>query len=214
MIPCPSDIAARLNVSRETMARLEAYVELLARWNHRINLVSAASLGEVWRRHILDSAQLHRHVPRDASNLVDLGSGAGLPGFILAILGVGDVRLIESDRRKSEFLREVARITGTAVTIHAARIEAVDPFVADVVTARALAPLDKLLSWAARFTGPETIGLFLKGRELADELTSAGDQWIMRTQVLGSLSDPQGHILRVEGLQHAPCRNDSGFPER
>ncbi|HUK06679.1 MAG TPA: 16S rRNA (guanine(527)-N(7))-methyltransferase RsmG [Stellaceae bacterium] len=213
MIPCPPNIAATLNVSRETMARLEAYVELLARWNHRINLVSAASLGEVWRRHILDSAQLHGHIPGDASSLVDLGSGAGLPGLVLAILGVRDVHLIESDRRKSEFLREVARITGTAVTIHPARIEAVDLFAADVVTARALAPLDKLLSWATRFTGPETIGLFLKGRELADELTSAGDQWIMRTQVLGSLSDPQGHILRVEGLQHAPCRNDSGFPE-
>lgn len=213
MIPCPPDAAAALAVSRETLQRLEIYVDLLARWNTRINLVSPASLSDVWRRHILDSAQLKPHIPATARTLVDLGSGAGLPGLVLAVLGISDVHLIESDRRKAEFLREAARLTQAKVTIHATRIEMVDDFSADVVTARAVAPLDKLLALAIRFVGPHTICLFLKGREVAGELTRARQQWIMHTQVLGSLTDPQGHILRVEGLQHAPGRSASGSPD-
>jgi 16S rRNA (guanine527-N7)-methyltransferase len=144
--------------------------------------------------------------------LVDLGSGAGFPGMVLAIAGVPGVYLIESDRRKVEFLREAARLTATSVTIRAARIEDVSPFETDVITARALAPLDKLLDWAVRFVNARTVCLFLKGREVADELTKAQHRWIMQTQVLGSLSDPQGYILRVEGLKHAPGRSHSGPP--
>jgi 16S rRNA (guanine527-N7)-methyltransferase len=214
MTACPSDIAATLAVSRETLARLQIYVDLLSRWNSRINLVSAASLDDAWRRHILDSAQLCPQIPSETQGLVDLGSGAGLPGLVLAILGVRGVQLIESDRRKAEFLREAARLTATSVTIRTARIEEVTPFETDVITARALAPLDKLLGWAVRFVGPRTVCLFLKGREIADELTKAQHRWIMHTQVLGSLSDPQGHILRVEGLKHALGRSGSGSPER
>lgn len=211
-VRCPSDIGASLGVSRETLERLQAYVDLLIRWNARINLVSPTTLREVWKRHILDSAQLRSSIPPTAETLADLGSGAGLPGLVLAILGIGRVHLIESDRRKAEFLREAARITGVNATIHAARIEAVEPFVADVVTARALAPLEKLLAWAVRFCGPDTICLFLKGREAAGELTRAQQRWIMRTQVVGSLTDAQGHILRVEGL-HATGRRASGLPD-
>lgn len=187
-------------------------MRLLIQWNARFNLVSANSLAEVWRRHILDSAQLRAHIPATARTTIDLGSGAGLPGLVLAITGLTGVHLVESSRKKAEFLREAARLTDTQIVIHACRIEEVPAFPADAITSRALAPLDKLLGYASRFAGPGTICLFPKGRGVADELTSARRKWIMRTQLLGSLSDPQGHILRVEGLQHAPNRSASGSP--
>ncbi len=199
----PDAVAAKLHVSRETLNRLRAYVDLLARWNARINLVSPGSLADVWRRHILDSAQLIRHIDRSVRVLVDLGSGAGLPGTILAILGVPEVHVIEADQRKAAFLREAARVTDTSITVHPARIEAVKAFPADVITARALAPVVQLLAWSAPFLGESTVCLFLKGQSLRDELTAAQGKWIMRTQILASLSDPTGHILRVEGLRAA-----------
>ena len=201
----PEAVAETLGVSRETLDRLRAYVDLLASWNARINLVGAASLADVWRRHILDSGQLIRHIDPGARVLVDLGSGAGLPGLILGILGVPEVHLIEVDQRKAAFLREAARVTKTSATVHATRIEAVTPFPADVVTARALAPLPQLLERAVPFVAENTVCFFLKGRDLSDELTAAQEKWIMRTQILASLADSTGHILRVEGLRaHRP----------
>jgi len=162
------------------------------------------SLGDVWRRHILDSGQLFRHLPAGASSLVDLGSGAGLPGLVLAILGAPGVHLVESDQRKAAFLREAARVTGTAVKIHATRSDSVAAFPASVITARALAPLPKLLEMAIPFVGPGSVCLFLKGGDVGDELTAAQTKWIMKPQVMVSESDPTGHILRLEELQHAP----------
>jgi 16S rRNA (guanine527-N7)-methyltransferase len=195
--------AETLRVSRETLARLQTYVDLLRRWNPRINLVSAGSLADVWRRHILDSAQLIRHIDPAMRVLVDLGSGAGLPGLILGILGVPEVHLVEADQRKAAFLREAARTTEARAIVHASRFESVKPFAADVVTARALAPLAQLLTWSAPFVAETTVCLFLKGQGLRDELTAAEETWIMRTQSLASLTDPTGHILRVEGLRAA-----------
>ena len=189
-----ADACARaLGVSRETQTRLETYVALLRSWNPRINLVSTESLRDVWRRHILDSGQLFRHLPASARNLVDLGSGAGLPGLVLAIMGAPDVHLVESDQRKAAFLREAARVTSTTVIIHASRSENVRAFSADVITARALAPLPKLLEMASPFIGPMTVCLFLKGGDVGDELTAARRQWIMNPQVMVSESDPTGH---------------------
>jgi 16S rRNA (guanine527-N7)-methyltransferase len=201
-----------LGVSREMLERLRSYVDLLTSWNGRINLVSADSLRDVWRRHILDSGQLIRHLDARARVLVDLGSGAGLPGLVLAILGTSGVHLIEADQRKAAFLREALRVTRTPATVHAARIESVPPFPADVVTARALAPLPQLLERCAPFVTGNTVCLFLKGRGLQDELTAAREKWIMRTQLLASLADPTGHILRAEGLR-AIDRPPSGRPD-
>ena len=204
--------AKLLGVSRETLGRLRSYVDLLTSWNHRINLVSAASLSDVWRRHILDSGQLIRHLDPNTRVLVDLGSGAGLPGLILGILGVPEVHLIEADQRKAAFLREALRVTRTVATVHAARIASVTPFPADVVTARALAPLPQLLERSAGFGTANTVYFFLKGRGVQDELTAAREKWIMRTQLLDSLADSTGHILRVEGLR-AVDRPPSGRPD-
>ena len=199
-----TEFDAAANVSRETLARLSAYVELLCRWNPKINLVGHATLKEVWRRHILDSAQLIEHIPASSRILVDLGSGAGLPGLILAILGIPETHLVESDQRKCAFLREAACVTQTKVTIQPHRIENIAPIAADIVTARALAPLTKLLEWAAPFIASHTICLFPKGKSLEDELTEARRAWIMKTQKLASQSDEASYILRVEELSHAP----------
>ncbi|MCC7046403.1 MAG: 16S rRNA (guanine(527)-N(7))-methyltransferase RsmG [Alphaproteobacteria bacterium] len=137
----PEAFAAQVDVSRETLDRLAAYVELLKRWQARINLVAASTLDDVWRRHILDSAQLYRFVEPKSARLYDIGSGAGFPGLVLAIMGLSDVHLIESDRRKIEFLREAARITATKITLHGKRVETIAPADADFVTALGCASL-------------------------------------------------------------------------
>ena len=200
----PDGFAAQTGVSRETVARLEAYAGLLKRWSGRINLVSRNTLGDLWRRHFLDSAQLLRLIPEKTRNLADLGSGAGFPGLVLAILGVSGVELLESDQRKCVFLREAARIANAPVKIIDSRIETVKPHAADVITARACAPLDKLLPLAQRFIVPETICLFLKGENVEEELTAARRNWRMSAARLSSRADPRGVILKLEQVTREP----------
>ncbi len=191
-------------VSRETLARLEAYAQLLTRWSARINLVGRDTIPDLWRRHMLDSAQLRRLVPNDAQSLVDLGSGAGFPGLVLAILGVSGVELVEADSRKAAFLREAARVTETKVAIRPCRIAAVPTHRADVVTARALAPLDRLLELACPFLGPGTVCLFPKGERAAEELTLARKRWTMSMALHNSIADPRGVVLRLHQVVREP----------
>jgi 16S rRNA (guanine527-N7)-methyltransferase len=192
-------------VSRETLARLEAYATLLGAWSTRINLVGRATLADMWRRHILDSAQLRPLVPDAAQNLVDLGSGAGFPGLVLAILGLPGVELIEADSRKCAFLREAARITGAPVTVRQTRIEALPARPFDVVTARALAPLDRLLELARPFLGADSLCLFLKGAaQAAGELTLARRGWRMTAAASPSRSDPRGVVLQLREVDREP----------
>lgn len=206
MSPLTAEAAGRvLGVSRETLSRLESYAELLRKWQDRINLVSGATLPDLWRRHMLDSGQLFRHLPAGTAVLVDLGSGAGFPGLVLAAMGVPAVHLIESDARKCAFLREAARVMGlSSVTIHNRRIEQVAPFAADVVTSRALAPLSQLLNYAFPFL-QNGEALFLKGRGGEDELTAAAKEWNMAIERLTSLSDPEGLILRLSEVTRGPA---------
>jgi 16S rRNA (guanine527-N7)-methyltransferase len=200
----PEGFAELVPVSRETLARLEAYAELLTRWSARINLVGRDTLADLWRRHILDSAQLHRFIPTSAQHLIDLGSGAGLPGFVLAVLGVPGVQLVEADSRKVAFLREAARVAGAEVTIRPCRIQAVPPHPVDVVTARACAPLDRLLDLAAPFLTPDTLCLFPKGERFNEELTLARKAWTMNLSVEQSLSDRRGVVLRLQQVAREP----------
>ena len=200
----PEGFAELVPVSRETLARLEAYAELLIRWSARINLVGRDTLADLWRRHILDSAQLLRFIPNSARSLIDLGSGAGLPGLVLAILGVSGVELVEADSRKAVFLREAARVTGAAVTIRPCRIQAVPPHPVDLVTARACAPLDRLLDLAAPFLMPDTVCLFPKGERYNEELTLARKAWTMNVSVEQSLSDRRGVVLRLQQVAREP----------
>ena len=203
-----------LGVSRETMERLRRYESLLIKWQKSINLVSASTLPELWRRHMLDSAQLAALAPESTRRWADLGSGGGFPGLVVAILLAGrpgfELHLVESDQRKCIFMREVARATGAPATIHNMRIEA---FAAkgqhfDVVSARALAPLERLLGWAAPLFGPQTVGLFLKGQGVQDELTLARKSWIFEADLHPSQSDPAGSVLMLRGL-HGTDRQDA-----
>jgi 16S rRNA (guanine527-N7)-methyltransferase len=188
-------LAGAFSVSRETEERLRAFADLLVRWQTRINLVGPATLKDLWRRHILDSAQLFPLLP--SGPVLDLGSGAGFPGLVLAILGAAPVHLVESDQRKCAFLREAARITGTEAVIHACRAEALAPFPVAAITARALAPLPRLLVLAAPFLKPGTRCLFLKGRGSEHELTEAAKDWMMTVERIPSRSDPRGFIVSL-----------------
>jgi 16S rRNA (guanine527-N7)-methyltransferase len=197
--------AAGIDVSRETLERLSRYLELLQRWQRAVNLVGASTLADPWRRHILESAQIAPHVPRSAATVLDLGSGAGLPGLVLALLGVPGVQLVESDRRKAQFLREAARATEAPVVVHAMRIEQLK-LRADVVTARALAPLPRLLELAAPVLAPHGLCLFLKGQSALDELTAARQSWHMHSEIVPSRSGSRGVLLKLEGVGRASGR--------
>ncbi|MDP9196891.1 MAG: 16S rRNA (guanine(527)-N(7))-methyltransferase RsmG [Pseudomonadota bacterium] len=200
-----------LDVSRETLHRLEMYLDLLKRWNPAINLVSASTLPDAWNRHIVDSAQLFPLLPPGTRHVLDMGSGAGFPGLVLAILGVPRVTLVESDSRKCVFLKETARITGIAdrVTVINRRLENLAPQdipagPADVVTARALAPLHELLAWAVRFLAQEGTCLFLKGKTAAQEEAEARKTWSFQAERFPGRTDPEGTILRLKECVRAP----------
>lgn len=200
----PEEFAQATGVSRETMDRLTVFAELLQKWQKAVNLIAPGDLPDLWFRHIFDSAQLFRLLPRAGNRplvIVDLGSGAGFPGLVLAIMGAGEVHLIESDRRKCAFLSEAIRLTDAPAKVHNNRIEAISideiGAKADVVTARALAPLDVLIGYAAPLIKNEGICLFLKGQKAAEELTLANKRWTMRVEVLPSRTDSSGSILRL-----------------
>lgn len=207
--PVPTFPGGRSNVSRETISKLMTYQALLVKWNKAINLVAKSTVSEAFTRHFLDSAQLFPLVPENTTRLYDFGSGGGFPGLILAIMleerGV-DVHLMESDQRKCTFLREVARQTDTKVTVHNARIETIDLPPADVITARAFAPMEKLCGFAHRFWKNDTVGLFLKGEMVEQELTEAQNQWTLKTSLAPSQTASSGHILTLTDL--APRKID------
>ncbi len=197
--PGRDDFLALQNVSRETFERLEIYQALLKKWNPRINLVGRKTLADVWRRHFLDSAQLVAFLPDSTQNLVDLGSGAGFPGLVLAMLRPDvAVHLVDSDQRKCVFLTEVARQTGVNVQIHAARIEALTGLTADVISARALASVVDLLDLSTGIATKNTRYLFLKGRDIDAELTLAAKCWKMSYQLTPSIVDPKGSVLQID----------------
>ena len=202
MIYGPQGFQRDTGVSRETLQRLETYAGLLHQWNAKINLVGPATLPELWWRHMLDSAQLRDSIPESARVVVDLGSGAGFPGLVLAIITGLDVHLIESDARKVAFLRESARATKTTVRIHQQRVESVHSFKADVITARACAPLTQLLEWAFPFMGAEAVGVFPKGQNVGLELTDAHKIWTMKVDQRPSRTDPTATVLCVREVQH------------
>ena len=198
----PEACARALNVSRETLGRLETYVDLLKRWQRRRNLIGRGTEADIWRRHILDSGQLAAHLPEGTRRIVDLGSGAGLPGLILAILTGAETTLVESDAAKAAFLTEAVRATGAPCTVRRARIEELAPWPVDVVTARALAPLSRLLALAAPFHAltPDRppVCLFPKGARWRGELTESGAAWHISARDAPSATDPSARILIVE----------------
>lgn len=195
-------------VSHETRARFDRYVELLTRWQTIKNLVGPSTMSVVWTRHIADSAQLARYQP-EAKIWVDIGSGAGFPGLVIAMI-LADrpgfhMHLVESNGRKVAFLREVIRTLALPATVHDSRIENVPdklPAVIDCMTARALASLDDLLAMQAHITQNPCIGLFLKGQDVDAELTKAAKYWNIQAEIHPSVTDPDARIVEV--IQFSP----------
>jgi len=195
------DVRKHFDLSTDVMARLSAYAELLVKWQTKINLVGPDTIPDLWHRHMADSVQLLSLIPVQSKRLVDLGSGAGFPGLVLSILGVPDVHLVESDSRKIAFLREVIRVTESSASLHESRAETLNSLQGDVVTARALAPLVRLLPLALPYVVEGGICIFPKGKGAEDELTEAGKEWIMGIQRVASVTDPLASILILREVQ-------------
>jgi 16S rRNA (guanine527-N7)-methyltransferase len=189
------------DVSRETLAELEKFSALLLRWNRTVNLIAPRDEPLLWKRHIADSLQLVPLIRQPCDRAIDLGSGAGFPGLILALATNIPFDLIEADQRKAAFLREAARITGARVRVHAVRIEAAKLPPAPLITARGLAPLPKLLDLAAPFLAPGGQCLFLKGANVQTELTHAAAQWHMQAERIPSRTAPDARVLRISDLR-------------
>lgn len=201
----PADVpdAVARGVSRETLERLRAYVALLHRWTRVINLISPADRGHIWTRHVQDSLHLVPLIPAAADRGIDLGSGGGLPGLVLAVATGLPFDLVEADRRKAAFLQEAARVAGAPVRVHCARVEDAPVEPAPLVTARALAPLPRLLALAAPLLRPGGVCLFPKGEQAEQEIEQASSTWRMRVERFPVPGRPGSATLRISELAHA-----------
>ncbi len=202
-----SDPLDALGVSRETIARLEDFQKLLEKWNPAINLVSRRSLNDGWNRHIVDSAEVYGECADNARSWVDLGSGGGLPGIVVAIIAreldpSRSFTLIESDRRKAAFLSTAAKNLDLRVTVLTDRIEKIPPLGADILSARALAPLKTLCSYAVQHLGENGTALFQKGINFADEILDAQKHWQFRCNVIASRTQSGSVILQLNEIRH------------
>ena len=200
-----ASFAARTGATDAQLGDLVRLEILLADWNERMNLVSASSLGEFWPRHAFDSAQLLALAP-SAKTWIDIGAGAGFPGLVLAIFLKGAaharVHLVESQAKRCRFLSEACQVLSLPAKVHQARAEALS-LKADVVTARAVAPLGRLLAFARPFLTRGAVGLFFKSEGVEAEIDAARAAWRFKCEITPSLSDPRGRILKVEGLSIA-----------
>ena len=198
-------LAPDFDVSRETLDKLKTYAGLLAKWQKAKNLVANSTLDAMWQRHFLDSAQMAPHLKTvfgDRSlTMLDIGSGAGFPGLVLATMGIGHAHMVEANGRKCTFMSQVSRETSATATIHNARIEALEVFPVDIITSRACARVIQLIDWAAPFLAASTEMWLLKGESAEEELTEAQACWKMTVNRYQSLSDPAGVILRLSAIQ-------------
>jgi 16S rRNA (guanine527-N7)-methyltransferase len=193
----PDQVGELLNVSRETIDKFQLYLILLEKWQRRINLVSNSTLADAWQRHILDSGQLAAYYPPQTRQILDVGSGAGFPGLVLAIMGGVTVDLVESDQRKAVFLSTVIRELGLPAKVHNQRIEIMPNLRPHVITARALAPVPKLLNLIEPQMSTECVCLFLKGASVEDELTNLQSYSTMVATTHASLSGSTGVVLEL-----------------
>jgi len=199
------DFADETNVPRGTLSDFEQWYGLLRKWNARINLVAPKETDAFWHRHALDSWQLNQYLPTKWERLVDLGSGGGFPGLSLGIYakqrGAGEVHLVESVGKKTSFLKTVARELSLPVAVHSARIEDIEPLQADVLTARAFAPLPKLFAYAAPHLKDSSVLVLPKGETADKEIEAARQDWQFHVERFKSVTDPSASILRVIELR-------------
>ncbi|MGB8814855.1 MAG: 16S rRNA (guanine(527)-N(7))-methyltransferase RsmG [Paracoccaceae bacterium] len=207
MIIRSDELMEGLSVSRETMERLKNLVTLVEKWNPTINLIAKSTTGDVWARHILDSAQLYLLAPEAATQWVDLGSGGGFPGLVISCIAAEkrpqmNVTLVEADQRKATFLRQAGMSLGLNLRVVVARIESVEPLNAEIISARALAPLDILLGFTSRHMAADGLALLQKGANYAAEITAARKNWSMSLEAVASKTEPNAAILVVKALSH------------
>ena len=189
------------SVSRETKERLIIFADLVQKWSPKINLVAPGTLPRLWDRHICDSIQLSTHVTKGLNTWVDLGSGGGFPGIVLAILRENTkTTLVESDKRKAAFLRTALRETSTNGTVLAERIERISPLRSDGVSARALAPLDQLLTYADRHMVPDGKAFFMKGARYREEVEAALESWRFHCKEHPSVTQEGAVILEISEI--------------
>ncbi len=197
---------ARFNVSRESLNRLEIYVQLLLEWQKHINLIAPSTIGDVWQRHVIDSLQLVPLLPAGVNAIADLGSGAGLPALILAATQPATVHMYEANSKKAAFLSEALRQMKCVGVVHRERLEPrkapLKMPVVQVVTARAFAPLALLLDLASPFLQSGAIGLFHKGQDIDTELSEAAKHWQITLESHTSVTDPLAVILAVKEISH------------
>lgn len=193
---------AGVSVSEKELEKLWIYFELLLKWQKKINLVSEGSLPDLMDRHFVDSGQILSLIPQNAKTLVDLGSGAGFPGMVVAILRPLQVTLIESNQKKCSFLREVSRQVEVPVNILSERIEGISDLKADVVTSRALANLETLFRFAKPFTHDQTCCIFHKGKRVEEELATAQESWSFSCEKVESViqDHSEGKIIKITKL--------------
>ena len=192
-----------LDVSRETREKFNRYAELLLKWQKAVNLVSNSTLEDITSRHFLDSVQLIKQIPDKRVKLADMGSGAGFPGLVLAMMGIKEVHLIESDVRKATFLREISREIQTRVFVYDGRVENTIIPNLNFITARALAPLKDLLTLAEKLSAPtqDYTCLFMKGEKTEEEIIKAQKQWDFKIETIQSITSPEGEILKINNIK-------------
>ena len=201
-----NDFCLFQDVSRETFEKFSIYYQTLIKWQNSINLISKNTIERVWERHFLDSAQLYNITKEIDGNIIDFGSGAGFPGLILAMMGNKKIHLVESDQKKCTFLREVSMLSETNVTVHHNRIEDLEYFDVELITARALAPLNKLIDYAEAFTKNSSTNqklpklLFLKGKSYKKEISELGKRISFSIEEFESITDKFGKILYINKI--------------
>ncbi|MCF6215202.1 MAG: 16S rRNA (guanine(527)-N(7))-methyltransferase RsmG [Emcibacter sp.] len=196
--------AQKTGVSRETMANIHIYASLLTKWQKKINLVSQSTMPDLWLRHFYDSFQLKARLAglnAEKTKILDIGSGAGFPGLLLSMLGLGEFHMVESNNKKCAFMRQVIRETNCNAVIHNERIENIRPFHVDYIISRACAPLNKLLDLARNFIHDDTVCLFLKGQTAEEEIADARRCWAFEVEKFTSISQDRAMLLKVSHIK-------------
>jgi 16S rRNA (guanine527-N7)-methyltransferase len=194
-----------IDVSRETIDRLSQFEELVLKWTPRINLIAKSTQSDVWHRHIIDSAQLFQYAPKHVKTWLDIGSGGGFPGIVMAIMSVGTGQgthfsFVESDQRKATFLRTAVRELQLKVTVHSERIEATPPQNSDVITARALKSVSELMPFLDRHLAEGGVAILPKGRTVSEEIPLARQNWRFDMTEHASITDADARILIVKDI--------------
>jgi len=195
------------NVSRETFDKLTKYVNILLKWQTKVNLISPNTVGDVWKRHILDSVQVITMIKlqdKSKKSIYDIGSGAGFPGLVEAVF-LGDsgynINLVESDNKKSIFLKEVVRECGLRATVHNLRIESVSKNCADIVTARALSSLLKLIDYSLPLLKTDGEAVFHKGKKVEEEIVEAKEKYRFEYELIDSRTEDEAKIIRLWNIE-------------